>query len=95
MKEIIRFKFIHIKKGDLDNLYGGKPRYYIYNNRSGDMLATLYWYAPWRQWCVQFDLNTIWSASCLADVNAAIAEISKLEKASAASVTSAAKGKGQ
>jgi len=48
------------------------PRYMIRNNRSGDLLGVIAWYASWRQFCFFPEADTVWSNGCLADVQDAI-----------------------
>jgi hypothetical protein len=74
----MKYKFIHVKIDDEEE-HAGRPIYYVHNNRSGDMLAMIFWYVPWRKWAARFVPDTVWTPDCLADVNKAVAEISKIQ----------------
>jgi hypothetical protein len=43
----------------------------ICNKNSGEEIATIDWYGPWRQYCFmpeRFEFNTVWNSTCLTDV---------------------------
>lgn len=42
----------------------------VINISSGDEIATIEWYGPWRQYCFMpsFEFNTVWNNTCLTDV---------------------------
>lgn len=48
--------------------FNGKPLYGVWNKKSNDEIAQLFWYAPWRQWCARFIQDSVWSQDCLEDV---------------------------
>lgn len=60
MKEYVKFR-----------LNDRKPRTNVYDVLSinGDMvLGTIQWYAPWRQYCIYPDEETLWSIGCLQQI---------------------------
>jgi len=49
-----------------------KPRtdvYALYSKHGMNRLGTVKWYAPWRQYCFFPEELTVWSKSCLDEVN--------------------------
>jgi hypothetical protein len=53
--------------------YGRSPsgktgRFEVRNKRSGDLLALVSWYGPWRQYVCCPQPSTIYSAGCLMDI---------------------------
>jgi len=44
------------------------PIIHVGSRSSGDEIAFIEWYSPWRQYIFQTHYNTIWSRSCLTDV---------------------------
>jgi len=52
--------------------YKGIPvrlrRYTVVNRKSGEMVAWIRWYGPWRCWAFLPCEGTVWSADYLADV---------------------------
>jgi len=53
--------------------YGRSPsgktgRYEVRNKHSGDLLALISWYGPWRQYVCYPQADTIYSAGCLRDI---------------------------
>lgn len=57
---------------ELDN--GGRKTKVIgvFSQRSGEQLATIRWYGPWRCYTLQPMPSTIWNEQCLMDVNSYI-----------------------
>lgn len=45
----------------------------VLSKRSGDQLATIRWYGPWRCYTMWPSEGTIWNKGCLEDINAFIA----------------------
>lgn len=41
----------------------------VVSKRNGDLLATIAWYGPWRQYVFRPELGTIWNTGCLAVVS--------------------------
>jgi len=72
-----RLTYEHITIGRDANrdTHAGKPIYYIFNRKAGYCMGRIFYYPSWRQWVAQFSEESIWSAGCLADVQAAIARI--------------------
>jgi len=56
-------------------------RYVIFNKKSGDCLAEIYWNGPWRQYCLYPEPQCVWSTSCLDTVVEFIKKINKAHKA--------------
>ena len=48
----------------------------VRNNRSGEALGMVQWHAPWRQYCYFPTQSAVYSAGCLADIQAFIEEAS-------------------
>ena len=51
---------------------GKTGRWSVLSRRSGDVLAVVKWYGPWRQYCFFPAAGTIWNKGCLADVQSFI-----------------------
>ena len=49
--------------------------YEIVNKKHGDLLGRVTWYKPWRQWVAEFADAGVWSAGCLADVQAFLIQL--------------------
>jgi len=56
------FKIVKLEDKPRTKVYG------IYSKHYGDLLGTIKWYAPWRQYCFFPEHDTIWSNSCLREV---------------------------
>jgi hypothetical protein len=70
------YKFISVGHDrNLNEVYDGKPLYWIVNNRTKMPIGQIFWYRPWRRWCVRFKEDTVWSSDCLENVANAIAAI--------------------
>ena len=58
--------------------YEAFKEYYIKNKKTEDMLGTVTYYKPWKQWVFcAFDDLCIFSAGCLQDIFNFIAELNK------------------
>lgn len=44
----------------------------VRSKSSGNELALISWYGPWRQYTMRPEPDTIWNTSCLTDINAFI-----------------------
>jgi len=53
-----------------------KPKTKVWGvfTKQGDMIGTVSWYPPWRQYCFEPESGTVWAASYLRDVEAFIKE---------------------
>jgi len=60
----------YIRFDDCGKEWAGQPIVDIRNQRTGDDLGELTWYAPWGQWIARFRDRAVWSADCLRDVAA-------------------------
>jgi len=60
-----RYKFIYFEKEDTG---GGRERWYCLNNRSGNQLGEVCWYAGWKRWVFQPETAAEFSADCLTDI---------------------------
>lgn len=56
-------------------------RYVIFNKKSGDIIAEVYWNNPWRQYCFFPEPQTVWSSSYLDTVTEFLKEINITHKA--------------
>ncbi len=52
-KEKLKLKYKYIHFDDVSSLYRKKKTetFHCVNNRTGERLATIKWYSPWRQYC--------------------------------------------
>lgn len=56
-------------------------RYVIFNKKSYEILAEIYWNTGWRQYCLYPEPQCVWSTSCLDVVIKFIKEINTAHKA--------------
>jgi len=63
-------KYKHITMWfDGKNTHNGKPVYGIFNNKSEELLGTIYYEPDWKQYVMTLESNNIiMSVSCLQDV---------------------------
>lgn len=67
--EIPTYQFLHFV------LVGKKAKTEVWscrNNKTGDQLGVVEWYAPWRQYCFFPTVQAVYSAGCLEDIAAFI-----------------------
>lgn len=57
----------------------------VYSARTGDLLATLAWWGPWRQYTFRPAPHTVWNTGCLATIDAYLAAL--MEARQSASTT--------
>jgi len=50
------------------------------NKRSGEELAFISWYGPWRQYCFFPTIAAVYSSSCLEDIKHFIAQLEEERK---------------
>ena len=50
------------------------------NNRSGSELGQIKWYGPWRQYCFFPEMEMVFSASCLEDINDFIEQLKRTRR---------------
>lgn len=58
------------------------PTYEIVNNRSELPIGLIMWYGPWRAFCFFPSYDSVWSASCLDEINRLLITINKSHKGS-------------
>jgi len=63
-----KYQFIHFEQAS-------KTAWRCVNNRSHDSLGLVRYYGPWKQWIYMPEHQTIYSAGCLADIQAFIAAL--------------------
>ena len=63
-----KYKYIHFENKPEFDAFMGQPVYACKNNRYGDQLAQIYFYAPWKQYVADFSKTVVFSADCLADI---------------------------
>lgn len=68
----MKFRFINIRPRGDD--FEGKPVYGVYNNRSGEQIAILSFYRPWKQYVFSSHDGCVFNDSCLQDVLTFMAE---------------------
>lgn len=62
-----KYKYITIKQVGKE-LFENKPVYRVYNNKSGDQLAIISWYKPWKEYVFSSKENCVFNNTCLRDV---------------------------
>ena len=62
-----KYKFINIKQID-NEMFENHQVYRVFNNKSGDQLAILSYYKPWKQYVFSSKDGCIFNTSCLKDV---------------------------
>jgi len=73
MAEPVRYRYFYVVALPLPR--GRKTHVYeIRNAGSDNVLGTIEWYGPWRQFCFVPKGATVWSAGCLQDVRDFIAK---------------------
>jgi len=63
----MKYRFITIEQRDKE-LFECKPLYRVFNNKSGDQLAVLSWYKPWKCYVFSSHEGCLFDESCLRDV---------------------------
>lgn len=67
IKLIKKYKYISFKR-QTEN-FSGKPMFECINNKSGKVLANIFWYSQWKQYCfTQTSENIVFDKTCLNDV---------------------------
>lgn len=62
-----KYKYITIKQEEAE-LFMEKPVYRVFNNKSGDQLAVLSWYKPWKEYVFSSKEDCAFNNTCLRDV---------------------------
>jgi hypothetical protein len=58
-----KYKYIHFVEG---GTFNDKPQYLCRNNKSNSILALIFYYKPWKQYCFsQYEQNTVFNDGCL------------------------------
>ncbi len=68
---------------DAYNLPGKKMKIVkVINKSSGNELAEIQWYGPWRQYCFMptIEFDTVWNSDCLNDINSVITMLMRQRK---------------
>lgn len=68
-------KFIRLEK--TKTMHEDHPIHSIVNKKSGQSIGQIFWYKPWKKWCVEFKPQTVWSEDCLDDVREFIQGLEK------------------
>lgn len=54
---------------NVPEIIGGKRVWNCINNKSGETLAKIFYYTPWRQYCfAQYIQNAVFNKDCLNDI---------------------------
>lgn len=77
----MKYRHITVRIDTAIGPYNGHPVYSIDNNRSGQSLGNVLYYAPWKRWVARFDDDSVWSDDCLADVRDFIGRLARGEAA--------------
>lgn len=59
-----KYKYITVRQVD-GELFEKKPVYRVFNNRSGDQLALLSYYKPWKQYVFSSQDQCVFNKECL------------------------------
>ena len=62
-----RYRYITIQQVN-DEAFEGQPVYRVYNNKSGEQLAVLSFYKPWKQYVFSSCETCVFNNSCLRNV---------------------------
>ena len=62
-----KYRYITMRQDDTET-YEGKPVYRIFNNKGGEQLGILSFYAPWKQYVFSSRPECVFNDSCLRDV---------------------------
>ena len=70
-----RFKFIHFN--EVPNNSDKTTKWLCRNNKTEEILGTVQWYGPWRQYCFlpSPGYELVFSAGCLGDIEGFIARL--------------------
>lgn len=71
------YKYIHFELKEV------KPKTEVYsckNSRSGEELAFIAWYGPWRQYCFFPTIAAVYSIGCLNDIEDFITQLKAKRK---------------
>ena len=73
----VKSKYLEFK------LVGQKPKtqvWQVLSKHYGDVLATIKWYAPWRQYCFFPESEILFNATCLSDIIGFLKELNEHHK---------------
>ena len=72
-----KYKYIHFVDATGENkTVNGKPAFECRNNRTKSVLALIFWYTPWKEYCfTQFEQSVIFNKGCLSDVQHFITQL--------------------
>jgi hypothetical protein len=73
VKKYITFELVNIKPKTTE--------WFVINNKSRYLLASIGWLSTWRQYIVEFEEGTIFNDGCLRDVIEFLQELNKKQKA--------------
>jgi hypothetical protein len=60
------YKYIHFVEG---GIFNNKPQYLCRNNKSKSILALIFYYKEWKQYCfTQYEQNVVFNDGCLKDI---------------------------
>ena len=60
-----KYKHIHfVESGEFQT----RLRYSCCNNKSGAVLADVFYYTPWHKYCVKFNPSSVFDEGCLRDI---------------------------
>lgn len=68
-----KYKYVCFRKSAIivvsnSDISMSKQVWTCYANKSSDTLGTVLWYPSWKQYCVQFNDDAIFSTDCLTDI---------------------------
>lgn len=69
----VKFKYITIRQEGLEE-FEGHPIYRVFNNKSGEQLAILSWYKPWKQYVFSSREECVFNHECLSDETTVVSD---------------------
>lgn len=70
-----KYKYIHFEKMVEFDALTDKPVYVCKNNSFDTLLAQIFWYDVWKQYVADFSRDAVFSADCLDDISAFLAQL--------------------
>lgn len=62
-----KYKYIHIKQVE-EETFNNKPVYRVFNNKTGDQLAIISYYKPWKEYVFTSKEHCVFNNGCLRDI---------------------------
>lgn len=75
-----KYNYIFFRKSVISDISDSKQVWTCHANRSGATIGTIGWDPSWELYCVQFNENAIFSASCLTDITDFLEQLNASKK---------------